>query len=161
MHRSSPHGPCEPSAGVTGQAWTHAADLPKRDSTLPEAASERDQCSPHHFALSPLLFDLAPALSSPEYNRSPRSRTLGTFHNATSPRTRHSPYHTDCVHHYLASSNRIRLIPSRGAWMTSPLFRSRTISCTGRTYCMPDADPSDKAEDILTQPIPHFTRRIN
>jgi hypothetical protein len=25
----------------------------------------------------------------------------------------------------------------------------------------PDADPSDEAEDILTQPVPHFTRHIN
>jgi hypothetical protein len=46
-HRSAPHGPCEPSARVTGQARTYTTDLPKWDSTLPEAASERDHRSPH------------------------------------------------------------------------------------------------------------------
>jgi hypothetical protein len=47
-HRSSPHGPCEPSARVTGRAQTYATYLPKQDSTLPEAASEQDQHSPHY-----------------------------------------------------------------------------------------------------------------
>ncbi|KAJ7794568.1 hypothetical protein B0H14DRAFT_3496857 [Mycena olivaceomarginata] len=42
-----------------------------------------------------------------------------------------------------------------------PRFRSRTLSRTGRTYRVPDTDPSDEAEDILTQPVPHFTRRID
>jgi hypothetical protein len=35
------------------------------------------------------------------------------------------------------------------------------ISCTGRIYPVPDTDPSDEAEDILTLSIPHFTRRID
>jgi hypothetical protein len=30
------------------QTSTYVMDLPKRDCTLPEAASERDLCSPHH-----------------------------------------------------------------------------------------------------------------
>jgi hypothetical protein len=30
------------------RAWTYTMDFPKRVSTLPEAASERDQRSPHH-----------------------------------------------------------------------------------------------------------------
>jgi hypothetical protein len=60
MHRLSPHGPCEPSARVMGRARTYATDLPKRDSMLPEAASERDQHSPHHPHHLPR--ELAPAL---------------------------------------------------------------------------------------------------
>jgi hypothetical protein len=47
-HHLSPHGPCKPPARVTGRARTYAMNLPKWDSTLPEAASKRDQCSPHH-----------------------------------------------------------------------------------------------------------------
>jgi hypothetical protein len=86
-HRSSPHGPCEPSARVTGWAQTYATDLPKRDSTLAEAASERDQHSLHHHIISPAIrprsctvvtwiqpFPHDPRLSTPSYN-------------ATSPRT--------------------------------------------------------------------------
>jgi hypothetical protein len=34
------------------------------------------------------------------------------------------------------------------------------LSHTGRTYRVLDADPSDEAEDIPTQPFPHFTRRV-
>jgi hypothetical protein len=74
-HRSSPHGPCEPSARVTGRARTYATDVPKRDSTLLEAASELDQCSPPS-ASSPLPLDLAPPPSSPRYGCSPTTRTL-------------------------------------------------------------------------------------
>ncbi|KAJ7806332.1 hypothetical protein B0H14DRAFT_3484147 [Mycena olivaceomarginata] len=48
-----------------------------------------------------------------------------------------------------------------GTWTTFPHFRSRTLSHTERTYRMPDADPSDEAEDIPTQPFPHFTRHID
>ncbi|KAJ7733379.1 hypothetical protein B0H14DRAFT_3517389 [Mycena olivaceomarginata] len=54
-HRSSPHGPCEPSARVMGRARTYATDLPKWDSTLPEAASERDHRSPHIRIVSPAI----------------------------------------------------------------------------------------------------------
>jgi hypothetical protein len=55
-HRSSLPGPCEPSARVTGRAQTYATDLPKRDSTLPEAASKRDQRSPHIRIVSPAIW---------------------------------------------------------------------------------------------------------
>jgi hypothetical protein len=81
------------------------------------------------------------------------SRRLPT--NMTSPTTRRFPYHTDCVCRYLVSTNRIRPLPCH------PHFCLRTLSHTGRTYRVPDTDPSDEAEDIPTQPVPHFTRRIN
>jgi hypothetical protein len=150
-HHSLPHGPCEPSARATGRARMYATDLPKRDSTLLEAASERDQCSPHHphclrHHSTSLLYHRHldttvphdPGLSMPD-------------HNTTSPRTRCFPYHTDCVRCYSASTNRIRPLPCR----------PRTLSRTGRTYRVPDADPSDEAHNIPTQPVPHFTRRID
>jgi hypothetical protein len=78
-HRLSPHGPCEPSTRLTGRARTYTTDLPKRDSTLPEAASERDQHSPHHLHRLPCHFELAPAPSSPGYNHSPQSGTLNPY----------------------------------------------------------------------------------
>jgi hypothetical protein len=34
------------------------------------------------------------------------------------------------------------------------------LSHTGRTYRVLDADPYE-AEDIPTQPFPHFTRRVD
>jgi hypothetical protein len=55
MHRSLPHGPCKPSARVTGRVRTYMTDLPKQDSTLPESASERDQRSPHIRIISPAI----------------------------------------------------------------------------------------------------------
>ncbi|KAJ7820010.1 hypothetical protein B0H14DRAFT_3472646 [Mycena olivaceomarginata] len=141
-HRSSPHGPCEPSARVTGRARTYTTDLPKRDSTLPEAASERDQRSPPPSALSPLPFDLTPAPSSPGYDRSPRSGTLDVQRNI--------------------SKNPVLPIPHG---LRSSLLGVQQQDTTGplpwRTYRVPDADPSDKAEDILTQLVPHFTRHID
>jgi hypothetical protein len=92
-----------------------------------------------------------PSLSTPSYDVTLRICT-------SNARDQCSPYHVDCVHHCSAFSNRIQPVPSRGPWTTSPLFRSQT---TGRTYGVPDADPSDEAEDILTPPIPHFTRHID
>jgi hypothetical protein len=81
MHRSSPHGPCEPSARLTGRAQTYVTDLPKRDSMLPEAASERDQHSPHIRVISPTIracsctivtwmqpYPKDPELSTPSYD---------------------------------------------------------------------------------------------
>jgi hypothetical protein len=163
-HRSSPHGPCKPTAQLTGQAQTYTMDLPKQDSMLPEAASERDQCSPHIHTVSPAIRARSctiatqmrpvphdPELSTPSYDATLRICT-------SNERDRCSPYHTDGARHYSAPSNRIRPVPSRGVWTTSPLFHSQT---TGRTHHVPDADPSDEAEDIPTQPIPHFTRRID
>jgi hypothetical protein len=55
MHHLSPHGPCEPSTRLTGRARTYTTDLPKWDSTLPEAASERDHRSPHIRIVSPTV----------------------------------------------------------------------------------------------------------
>jgi hypothetical protein len=64
-----------------------------------------------------------------------------------------SSYHADCVRRYSASTNNTTGPLVR----TFPRFRSQTLSHTGRTYRVPDADPSDEAEDIPTQPFPHFT----
>ncbi|KAJ7301539.1 hypothetical protein DFH08DRAFT_978630 [Mycena albidolilacea] len=50
---------------------------------------------------------------------------------------------------------------SPSAWTTFPCFHSQTLSYTRQTYCVPDTDPSDEAEDIPTQPFPHFTRHID
>ncbi|KAJ7301633.1 hypothetical protein DFH08DRAFT_978570 [Mycena albidolilacea] len=143
-HRSSPHGPCEPSARVTGRARTYATDLPEWDFMLPEAASERDHRSPHIRIVSPAIrtrsctivtrirpvrHDLRHDLAHPTNSRGPRSD----------------------LSRYSATANT----------RTSPRFRSRTLSHTGRTCRVLDADPSDEAEDIPTQPFPHFTRRID
>jgi hypothetical protein len=86
-HSSSPHGPCEPSARVTGRARTYTMDLPKWDSTLPEAASERDQRSPHTFGLTP-------APSSHGYDPYTTTQFSTLSYDATN---RRSPYHTDFV----------------------------------------------------------------
>jgi hypothetical protein len=121
-HRSSPHSPCEPSARLTGRARTYATDLPKRDSTSPEAASERDQCFPHH------PHRLPRHLTSLLYHRHQDTTVpheLGLSipsYNTTSLRTQCSPHHTDCVRHYSAYSDRIRPVPSRGVWSSSPFF---------------------------------------
>jgi hypothetical protein len=138
-HRSSPHGPCEPSTRVTGRARTYTTDLPKWDSTLPEAASERDHRSPHIRIVSP-PFRLAPAPSSHGYD------LYATTYDATFCIQR-TGAPADCVRRYLATTNTC----------TFPRFRSRTLSHTGQTYRVLDADPLDEAEDIPTQPFPHFT----
>jgi hypothetical protein len=117
-HCSSPHGPCEPSARLTGQVRTYATDHPKRVSTLLEAASERDQRSPHIHIVSPAIrarsctivtrmrpIPQDPGLSTPSHNVILRIRTSRKWR---------SPYHTDCVCHYSASSNRIQPVPSHG-----------------------------------------------
>jgi hypothetical protein len=158
-HCSLPHGPCEPSAQVTGRAQTYVTDLPKRDSTLPEAASERDQCSPHHPHRLPchstsLLYHHHLETTIPH-----DLELLTPSYNTTSPRTRCSPYHMDCICRYSASTNRIRPVPWR--MDNLPRFRSQTLSHTRWTYCVPDTDPLDKADNIPTQPVPHFTRRID
>jgi hypothetical protein len=88
MHHSLPHGPCEPSARLTGRAWTYTTDLPKRDSRLPEAASERDQHSPHIRIVSSAIRARSctivtrmqpvpqdPGLSTPSYDATLRIRT--------------------------------------------------------------------------------------
>ncbi|KAJ7819754.1 hypothetical protein B0H14DRAFT_3472801 [Mycena olivaceomarginata] len=62
----------------------------------------------------------------------------------------------------LKAAEWIQPVPSRhNVWTICPLFCSQTISRAGWTYHVPDTDPSDEAEDIPTQPVPHFTRRIN
>ncbi|KAJ7756140.1 hypothetical protein B0H14DRAFT_3512248 [Mycena olivaceomarginata] len=108
------------------------------------------------FASSPPLFDLAPAPSSPGYDF-PMIRDSRRL-----PTTRQEPGapHTRTV---FVTTRRppTGYDRSSGAWTTFPRFRSRTLSHTGRTYRVPDADPSDEADDIPTQPVPHFTRRIN
>jgi hypothetical protein len=58
------------------------------------------------------------------------------------------------LHHTNGSGTVIMLLPPGCA---SPPQSPTTSPITGRTYRVPDADPSDEAEDILTQPVPHFT----
>jgi hypothetical protein len=55
MHRSSPHGPCEPSARLMGQARTYATDLPKWVSTLPEVALNETYTLPTIRIVSPAI----------------------------------------------------------------------------------------------------------
>ncbi|KAJ7747883.1 hypothetical protein B0H14DRAFT_3513953 [Mycena olivaceomarginata] len=140
--RSSPHSPCEPSARVTGRARTYAMDLPKWDSTLLEAASERDHCSPHIRIVSPAV--------------------LGSLlHIVTWIRpVRHDPRVLD-AYDVTFCIQRTGYDRSPGAWTTPLVFRCRTLSHTGRTHRAADAEPSDEADDIPTQPFPHFTRRID
>jgi hypothetical protein len=162
-HCSSPHGPCKSSARITGRARTYATDLPKQDSMLPEAASERDQRSPHQLsppsASSPSPVSLAiRAHSSTGYDPYPTIGTLDAF-------LRCNPLCLPILHGLCSSLPSIQQQDttgsSCGAWTTFPLFHFQTISRTGQTYRVPDADPSDKAEVILTQPVPHFTRCID
>jgi hypothetical protein len=136
-HRSSPHGPCEPSARVTGRARTYATDLPKWDSTLPEAASERDHRSPHIRIVSPAV--------------------LGSLLHIV---TRIRP-----VRH--AYDEPVLLVPraalvaarpptgydrSPGAWTMFPRFRSRTFSHTGRTHRAPE--PTHRTRQRLSRHSP-------
>ncbi|KAJ7809288.1 hypothetical protein B0H14DRAFT_3481579 [Mycena olivaceomarginata] len=95
MHRSSPHGPFEPSTQVTGRARTYATDLPKRDSTLPEAASERDQRSPHHL------------------HRLPRHLTSLLYHRHLDTTVPHDPGLSTPSHKHDISNNPALPIPHR------------------------------------------------
>jgi hypothetical protein len=132
-------------------------DLPKWDSTLLEAASEETN-------VLPTICIVSPAIRARSCTIVTRMRPMGSRHL---PMTQPSAYTSNELvllipHRRCLSSNRIWLVPSpHNVWMTSPLFRSRTISRTRWTYSVPDADPSDEAEDILTQPFPHFTQRID
>jgi hypothetical protein len=107
-------------------------------------------------ALSPPPFGLTPAPSSHGYD--PYTTTHGFSTLSYDATNRRSSYHVDCVCRYSASTNNTT---SPLAHTTFPRFRSQTLSHTGRTYRMPDANPSDEAEDIPTQPFPHFTRCID
>jgi hypothetical protein len=132
----------------------YAADLPKRDSTLPEAASKPDQCSPHHPHRLPhhstsLLYHRHLDTTVPH-----NPGRLTPSYNTTSPRTWRSPYHTDCVCRYSVSTNRIRPVPWHVDNLPSFPFPD---ALPHRTYRVPDTDPSDEAEDIPTQPFPYFT----
>jgi hypothetical protein len=65
---------------MTERAWTYTTDLPKWDSTLPEAASERDQHSPHY--LDHLLYcsnSLCTIVS--RIRLFPRTRLLDPFYD--------------------------------------------------------------------------------
>ena len=89
-HRSSPHGPCEPSARVTGRARTYATDLPKWDSMLPEAASERDHRSPHIHIVSPAILGSLLHPCHTDTTRTPRptgSRRFPTMQRTGAPHT--------------------------------------------------------------------------
>jgi hypothetical protein len=146
-HRSSPHGPWEPSARVTGRARTYATDLPKLDSTLPEAASERDQCSPHHLHRLPcystsllhychpdMTVPHNPGLSTPSYNatstRTGAPHTTRTAFVATQcpqDMTSPLPWHVD--EPSLASIPGCSLAPKElTACLTPTHWTRRTIS---------------------------------
>jgi hypothetical protein len=146
-------------------------DLPKRDSTLPEAASERDQCSPYHPHCLPchstsLLHHRYPDTTVP-HDRTPFLRRVTDERPSVyaSPTNNTGAPHTARIAHVPTQRpviiNATDLLPWRDAWTTSPLFHFQTISRTGQTYPVPDADPSDETEDIPTQPVPHFTRHID
>jgi hypothetical protein len=155
MHRSSPHGPCEPSARVTGRARTYATDLPKRDSTLPEAASEHDQHSPHIRIVSPAIRARSCTIVTRIRPVHHDPRVLSLQRDLLHPTNRRSLYRADCIHRYSASAQYDRHArPS----LVSILGRSPTPD--GPTACLTPTQ-SDEAEDIPTQPFPHFTRRVD
>ncbi|KAJ7810763.1 hypothetical protein B0H14DRAFT_3480298 [Mycena olivaceomarginata] len=133
-HRLSPHGPCEPSAR-----------LPSETNVLPTICIVFPAIRPlllyHRHLDTTIPHDQG--LSTP----SPQTRHLqqpGASHTTQTVFvvTRHPPTgydHSPVIH---VSIRRRSLAP-------------------GRTYRVPDTDPSDEAEDIPTQPVPHFTQRIN
>jgi hypothetical protein len=82
-HCSSPHGPCKPSAQVTGRARTYTMDLPKWVSTLPEAASKRDQHSPHHPHHLPRHQSSFLHYHHPDTTHTPRSKLSTPSYDAT------------------------------------------------------------------------------
>ncbi|KAJ7805956.1 hypothetical protein B0H14DRAFT_3882593 [Mycena olivaceomarginata] len=122
------------------------------------SSSERDHRSPHIRIVSPAILGSLLHHHHTDTTRTPRS--TGSCYDVTSciqrtgaPRTARTAL--------VATRCRPTGYDRSGAWTTFPRLRSRTLSHTGRTYRVPDADPSDEAEDIPTQPFPHFTRRID
>ncbi|KAJ7747604.1 hypothetical protein B0H14DRAFT_3514029 [Mycena olivaceomarginata] len=120
-------------------------------SVLRIAPSERDHHSPHIRIVSPAILGslLHIVTRIRPIRHDPRVRDL--LH----PMNRRSSYRA--LRSSLLGVHQTGYDRSPGAWTMFPRFRSRTLSHTGWTYRVPDADPSDEAEDIPTQPFPHFT----
>jgi hypothetical protein len=128
MHRSSPHGPCELSARVTGRARTYAMDLPKRDSTVPEAASERDQHSPHH------------------PHRLPRHSTLLLYYRHLDTTIPHDPGLSTPSHKHDISNNPVLPIPRR--LCSSLLSIHQQDMTTPLSFTFPFADALSHRMDL-------------
>ncbi|KAJ7683624.1 hypothetical protein B0H14DRAFT_3535079 [Mycena olivaceomarginata] len=150
-HCSSPHGPCEPSARMMD---VHEGSSITGFYVTGSSFRARPTLSPlSKNTILPL--ELAPAPSSAGYNGSPGldSQLLPTTQGRQA---------TVRIH---ISDDRDRRSPGRHGRRASLIIIDTirpTTSRTGRTLPVPDTDPADEAELILTLPSPplHTMHRV-